>query len=95
MEFEAPLDAFAREQRAGLGALARMSRPDDRDPRKPGVWDPPWDPSGSDDWDPPWDPPGSGDWDPPLAPRPYVRDWPPAEEPGLPGVRSRSRRPWG
>jgi hypothetical protein len=81
MEFEAPLDAFAREQRAGLGALARMSRPDDWDPPDFGVWDPPW------------DPPGSGDWDPPLAPRPYVRDWPAAEEPGLPGVRSRSLRP--
>ena len=53
MEFEASLDAFAREQRAGLGALARMSRPDDRDPSEPGVWDPP----------------GSGDWDPPLASR--------------------------
>ena len=53
MEFEAPLDAFAREQRAGLGALARMSRPDDRDPAEPGVWDPP----------------GTGDWDPPLASR--------------------------
>lgn len=83
MEFEAPLDAFAREQRAGLGALARMSRPDDRDPAEPGVWDPPW------------NPPGSGDWDPPLAPRPYVRDWPVAEKPGYPDVTSRSPGPWG
>jgi hypothetical protein len=77
MEFEAPLDAFAREQRAGLGALARMSRPDDWDPPEPGVWDPP----------------GSGDWDPPLASR-LDRDWPPAEEPGLPDVTSRSLGPW-
>jgi hypothetical protein len=83
MEFEAPLDAFAREQRAGLGALARISRPDDRDPPDSGVWDPPW------------DPPGSRDWDPPLAPRPYVRDWPLAEERGLPDVTSRSPGPWG
>jgi len=77
MEFEAPLDAFAREQRAGLGALARMSRPDDWDPSDPGVWDPP----------------GSGDWDPPLASR-LDRDWPRAEEPGLPAVTSRSFGPW-
>jgi hypothetical protein len=86
MEFEAPLDAFAREQRAGLGALARMSKPDD------------WDPPGSRDWDPPgsrdWDPLGSRDWDPPLASR-LDRDWPPAEEPGLPDVTSRSLGPWG
>jgi len=82
MEFEAPLDAFAREQRAGLGALARMSRPDDRDSPEPGVWDPPW------------DPPGSGDWDPPLASRRHARDWPPAEEPGLPDVTPRSLGPW-
>ena len=78
MEFEAPLDAFAREQRAGLGALARMSRPDDRDPAEPGVWDPP----------------GTGDWDPPLASRRHARDWPPAGEPGFPDMTSRSLGPW-
>jgi hypothetical protein len=32
MEPEAFLDAFARQQQAGLGALARLSRPDDWDP---------------------------------------------------------------
>jgi hypothetical protein len=54
MEPEAYLDAFAREQRAGLGALARLSRPGDWDP--PAAWDPPWVPAGR-DWDPPLLPP--------------------------------------
>jgi hypothetical protein len=64
MELEAPLDAFAREQRAGLGALARLSRPGDR--AQPVTRDP--------------DPPESRDWDPPLRPpragrvRPYVTE---------------------
>jgi hypothetical protein len=46
MEPEAYLDAFAREQRDGLGALARLSRPDDWDP--PAAWDPRWVPPGRD-----------------------------------------------
>jgi len=77
-----PLDAFAREQQAGLGALARMSRADDWDPPEPGIWDPPWDPRGP------------GDWDPPLASRRHARDWPAAEEPGLPDMTSRSLGLW-
>jgi hypothetical protein len=53
MELEAPLDAFAREQRAGLGALARLSRPGDAELPEGGGWDPPWDPRAG-DWDPRW-----------------------------------------
>jgi len=85
MEPEAFLDAFARDQQAGLGALARLSRPGDWDP--PG--DPPWDPREHGDWDPPLagggDPPSAG-WD--------AGDWPPAEEPDLPNVAYRSLGPW-
>jgi hypothetical protein len=55
MEPEAYLDAFAREQRAGLGALARLSRSADWDP--PAARDPAWAPRGRGDWDPPLPPP--------------------------------------
>jgi len=83
MELEAPLDAFAREQRAGLGALARLSRPGDRDRPEPGGWDPPR--------DPPRDPPGPGGWDPPPAPPWDAGGQPSAEESGIPDVTFRSR----
>jgi hypothetical protein len=78
MELEAPLDAFAREQQAGLGALARLSRPVDGELPEGGGWDPPWDPRGS------------GDWDSPLAPGWTAGDPPYAEEPGIPDVSYRS-----
>ena len=35
MEVQAPLDAFARGQQAGLGALARLSGPGDEDLPEP------------------------------------------------------------
>ena len=57
MKLEAHLDTFAREQQAGLGALARLSRPGDEDLPEPAAWDLPWDPRQSGDWDPP-PPPG-------------------------------------
>ena len=79
MELEAPLDAFAREQRAGLGALARLSRPGDGDRRARGARDPRWDRRES------------GDWDPPLAPPWAAGDLPYAEEPYIPDVSHRSR----
>ncbi len=82
MELEAPLDAFAREQRAGLGALARLSRP--------GAWDPP----ESVAWDPPWDPPGSEGWDPPLLPPRAAGDRPSAAESDIADVTFRSRGYW-
>ena len=66
MELEAPLDAFAREQRAGLGVLARLSRPGDRE--QPVPRNPRWEPAGSGDWDPPLPPPPSG------RVRPYVAE---------------------
>jgi len=73
MEPEAYLDAFAREQRAGLGALARLSRPGDWDPPEPAGWDQSWNPRESGDWDPSlarrW-----ADDDPPSAVRPYIPD---------------------
>jgi hypothetical protein len=82
MELEAPLDAFAREQQAGLGALARLSRPGDREL-----------PEGS-SCDPPWDRGEPGDWDPPLAvPRAYG-DRPSARQPDIPDVSHRSLGLW-
>ena len=73
-----PLDAFAREQQAGLGALARLSRPGDGQLPEHGGWDPPQDPQEP------------GDWDPPLAPRWADGGLPYAEEPGIPAVPHRS-----
>jgi len=66
MDVEAPLDAFAREQRAGLGALARLSRPGDRE--QPVGWNPSWEPAGAGDWDPPLPPPRA------RRVRPYVTE---------------------
>ena len=82
MELEAPLDAFAREQQAGLGALTRLSRPGDGDLPERGAWDPPWDRRES------------GDWDPPLAPPWTAGDPSYAEEPDIPDVSYRSRGRW-
>jgi hypothetical protein len=86
MELEAPLDAFARQQQAGLGALARLSRPGDGDLPEPGAWDPGRDPG--------WDPRDPGDWDPPLAPPWAAGDLPYAEEPDIPDVSYRSLGRW-
>jgi hypothetical protein len=74
-----PLDAFAREQQDGLGALARLSRPGDRELPESGGGDPPWDPREP------------ADWDPPLAPRWADGDLPYADEPDIRDVSSRSR----
>jgi hypothetical protein len=82
MELEAPLDAFAREQQAGLGALARLSRPGDRELPEGGAANPPWDPREP------------GDWDPPLAPRWADGDLPYADEPDIPDVSQRSPGRW-
>ena len=68
MNLEAPLDAFAREQQAGLGALARLSRPGDAERPEGGGWDPPWDPRAG-DWDPRW-----ADGDLPYAAEPDIPD---------------------
>jgi hypothetical protein len=79
MKMEGPLDAFAREQQAGLGALTRLSRPGDGDLPERGAGDPPW---GRRE---------PGDWDPPLAPLWTAGDPPYAEEPDV-SYRSRGRR---
>jgi len=102
MELEGPLDAFARQQQAGLGALARLSRPGDGDLPEPGAWDPAsdrgsdpsWDSGWDSGWDPGWDPREPGDWDPPLAPPWAAGDLPYAEEPGIPDVSYRSLGRW-
>ena len=86
MELEAPLDAFARQQQAGLGALARLSRPGDGDLPESGARDPGRDPS--------WDPREPGDRDPPLAPPCAAGDLPYAEEPDIPDVSQRSLGRW-
>jgi len=90
MELEGPVDAFARQQQAGLGALARLSRPGDGDLPEPAAWDPGRDPGR----DPGWDPREPGDWDPPLAPPWAAGDLPYAEEPGIPDVSYRSLGRW-
>ena len=82
MDPEAFLDAFAREQRAGLGALARLARPGELDPPAAG------------DGSPPRDPPESGDWDQPLAPPWDDGRRRPAGEADIPDVAYRSLGRW-